>query len=138
MSFRHSHPLLEITNGLVPDSTRPGAATGFALSAYPVGVERGFITRNAGVKRTLLYVLGLASPTHPLPEKSYRAWTRTYKWRSLYGHEFLYAGPLFVHQLSHMWIDFRNIQDEYMRNQAIDYFENRIAVAATPLGVTCL
>jgi hypothetical protein len=34
------------------------------------------------------------------------------------------AGPLFVHQLSHMWIDFRGIQDEYMRNKAIDYFEN--------------
>src|SRR5205809_489668 len=43
---------------------------------------------------------------------------------SLYGHEFLYAGPLFIHQLSHMWIDFRGIQDEYMRGKAIDYFEN--------------
>jgi hypothetical protein len=88
--------------------------------------ESGFIKyRWQGYNEALiLYVLGLASPTHPLPEKSYRAWTRTYKWRSLYGHEFLYAGPLFVHQLSHMWIDFRGIQDEYMRNQAIDYFEN--------------
>ena len=72
----------------------------------------------------LLYVLGLASPTHPLPEKSYRAWARTYKWKKLYGREFLYAGPLFIHQLSHMWIDFRGIQDEYMRHKAIDYFEN--------------
>ncbi len=72
----------------------------------------------------ILYVLGLASPTHQLPEKSYQTWTRTYKWRSLYGHEFLYAGPLFVHQLSHMWIDFRGIRDEYMSDKAIDYFEN--------------
>ena len=37
-------------NGLVPDSTREGApssitAVGFALAAYAVGAERGFITR---------------------------------------------------------------------------------------------
>jgi hypothetical protein len=88
--------------------------------------ERGFIKyRWQGYNEALiLYVLALASPTHPLPETSYQAWTRTYKWRKLYGHEFLYGGPLFVHQLSHMWIDFRGIQDEYMRGRGIDYFEN--------------
>ena len=72
----------------------------------------------------ILYVLGLASPSYPLPEESYRAWTRTYNWKRIYGHEFLYAGPLFIHHLSHMWIDFRGIQDEYMRGKAINYFEN--------------
>ena len=72
----------------------------------------------------ILYVLGLGSPTHPLPEKSYRAWTSTYRWKKLYGHEFLYGAPLFMHQLSHLWIDFRGIQDAFMRRQAIDYFEN--------------
>jgi len=45
-------------NGLVPDSTRQGAPcsitpTGFALAAYPVGVDRGFITRRDAIKRTL-------------------------------------------------------------------------------------
>ena len=29
-----------------------------------------------------------------------------------------------MHQLSHVWIDFRGIQDAFMRRQAIDYFEN--------------
>lgn len=72
----------------------------------------------------LLYVLGLGSPTYPLPEESYAAWTKTYRWKKLYGHEFLYAGPLFVHQLPHLWIDFRGIQDEFMRVRGIDYFEN--------------
>ena len=88
--------------------------------------ERGFIKyRWTGYSEALiLYVLGLASPTFPLPEESYRAWTRTYKWKELYGHEFLYAGPLFIHHLSHMWIDFRAIQDDYMSEKAIDYFEN--------------
>ncbi len=88
--------------------------------------ERGFIKyRWTGYSEALiLYILGLASPTFPLPEESYRAWTRTYKWKELYGHEFVYAGPLFIHHLSHMWIDFRGIQDEYMSEKAIDYFEN--------------
>ena len=66
----------------------------------------------------LLYVLGLGSPTHPLPAESYAAWTATYQWKKLYGIEFLYAGPLFTHQLSHLWIDFRGIQDAFMREQA--------------------
>lgn len=35
-----------------------------------------------------------------------------------------YAGPLFTHQLSHLWIDFREIQDAYMLEKGIDYFEN--------------
>ena len=45
-------------NGLVIDKTAPDwpasiAATGFALACYPVGVERGFMTRAAAVERTL-------------------------------------------------------------------------------------
>ena len=88
--------------------------------------ERGFIKyRWTGYSEALiLYVLGLASPAFLLPEESYRAWTRTYKWKKLYGHEFVYAGPLFIHHLSHMWIDFRGIRDESMSVKAIDYFEN--------------
>jgi len=72
----------------------------------------------------LLYVLGLGSPTHPLPRKSYAAWTSTYRWKKLYGYEFLYGASLFMHQLSHLWIDFRDIQDAFMRSHGLDYFEN--------------
>jgi hypothetical protein len=72
----------------------------------------------------LLYVLGLGSPTHPLTERSYLDWTVTYQWENLYGIDFLYAGPLFIHQFSHMWIDFRGIQDLFMREKGCDYFEN--------------
>lgn len=72
----------------------------------------------------LLYVLGLGSPTHPLTEKSFIAWTITYQWENLYGQDFLYAGPLFIHQFSHAWIDFRSIRDAFMREKGCDYFEN--------------
>ena len=72
----------------------------------------------------LLYVLGLGSPTHPLTDQSFSAWTMTYQWENLYGHDFLVAGPLFIHQFSHAWIDFRGIRDAFMREKNCDYFEN--------------
>src|SRR3984893_7028004 len=72
----------------------------------------------------VLYILGLGSPTHPLPEESYAAWASTYEWKSSYGYDYLYAGPLFTHQISHVWIDFRGIRDAFMRDKDLDYFEN--------------
>lgn len=88
--------------------------------------ENGFIKyRWEGYDEAmLLYMLGLGSPTYPLQGDSYQAWVSSYEWKSCYGYEYLYAGPLFTHQLSHIWIDFRDIQDEYMRNKNSDYFEN--------------
>jgi len=72
----------------------------------------------------MLYMLALGSPTSPLPASSYHAWTSTYRWEQIYGYEYLYAGPLFIHQLSHVWIDFRGIQDAFMHKRNSDYFEN--------------
>jgi len=72
----------------------------------------------------LLYLLGLGSPSHPLRADSYGAWTATYQWENLYDVDFLFAGPLFTHQLSHLWIDFRGIRDPFMREKRSDYFEN--------------
>ena len=72
----------------------------------------------------LLYVLGLGSPTYPLPEESYAAWASTYQWKTIYDWELLYCGPLFTHQLSHLWLDLRGIQDAFMREHGLDYFEN--------------
>ena len=72
----------------------------------------------------LLYALGLGTPTHALSDASFPAWTGTYQWENLYGIDFLYAGPLFIHQFSHAWIDFRGIRDDFMREKDRDYFEN--------------
>jgi hypothetical protein len=72
----------------------------------------------------LLNVLGLASPTYPLPPECYAAYCSTYQWKQIYGRDLLYSGPLFTHQLSHMWIDFRSIRDPFMRERDGDYFEN--------------
>jgi hypothetical protein len=72
----------------------------------------------------LLYILGLGSPTHPLPAESYAAYCATYQWKQIYGRELLYSGPLFTHQLSHLFIDFRGLRDAFMRDHGSDYFEN--------------
>lgn len=88
--------------------------------------ETGFIphTYTGYDEALLLYLLGLGSPTFPLPPESYAAYCSTYQWKHIYGREVLYSGPLFTHQLSHLWIDFRGIQDAFMREHASDYFEN--------------
>jgi hypothetical protein len=72
----------------------------------------------------ILYILALGSPTHPVSKASWDAWTSTYQWKSFYGFEHVNFGPLFGHQYSHIWIDFRGIQDEYFRQKGIDFFEN--------------
>ena len=74
----------------------------------------------------VLYVLGLASPSHPLSDDCFTNWTTTYQWENIYGHEFLYAGPLFIHHFSHAWIDLSGIRDNFMREKNCDYFENTV------------
>lgn len=73
---------------------------------------------------TVLYVLALGSPTCPLDECGYDAWTLTYQWENIYDHDCLYAGPLFNHLFSHAWLDLRGIRDRFMREKCCDYFEN--------------
>lgn len=72
----------------------------------------------------LLYVLALGSPTHPVDPAAWPAWSSTYQWGTFEGREQVGFAPLFGHQYSHVWIDFRGIQDAYMRSRGIDYFEN--------------
>ena len=88
--------------------------------------ESGFISyRWQGYDEAMfLYLLGLGSPTYPLPKESYAEWTSSYQWRRISGHEMWYSGPLFTHQISHLWFDLRGLRDEYMRGKDSDYFEN--------------
>ena len=72
----------------------------------------------------ILYILALGSPTYSIPKEGWDHWCSTYVWAKYYGQEFISFAPLFGHQFSHMFIDFRGIQDEYMQKKGIDYFEN--------------
>jgi len=89
--------------------------------------ESGFLPYrwNYGYSEALiLYVLALSSPTHPIGKESYDEWQSTFEWKKVYDIEYLYAGPLFIHQFSHIWIDFRGIHDAFNRKHSTDYFEN--------------
>lgn len=71
-----------------------------------------------------LYILAAGSEMSGA-EKSYGSWLSSYKWLIPYeglGHAAF--PPLFGHQFSQSFIDFRNIGDSYMRDKGIDYFEN--------------
>lgn len=102
------------------------ALNGGATLTHGWHPESGFIPyRWQGYDESLLlYILGLGSPTFPLPPESYRAWTSTFEWKKIYDWELLYSGPLFTHQLSHLFIDLRGIRDPFMQSRGIDYFEN--------------
>ena len=102
------------------------ALAGGAAVSHGWRPETGFIphTWTGYDEALLIYLLGLGSPTFPLPPESYAAYCSTYRWKTIYAREVLYSGPLFTHQLSHLWIDFRGIQDAFMRSHGSDYFEN--------------
>ncbi|MGH7724858.1 MAG: glucoamylase family protein [Candidatus Eiseniibacteriota bacterium] len=72
----------------------------------------------------LLVILALGSPTYAVEPAAWEAWLKGYTWGTYYGQEHVGFPPLFGHQYSHMWIDFRGIRDRYMREKGIDYFEN--------------
>lgn len=72
----------------------------------------------------LVYLLALGSPTFPLDSTAWGAWAATYEWGTYFGQPHLGFAPLFGHQYSHVWVDFRGIQDSAMRARGLDYFEN--------------
>ncbi len=96
-----------ISNGWMPES-------GFLPYRWATGYSEAII----------LYALALGSPTFPIAPQGYKDWISTFEWKKVYDTEYLYAGPLFIHQMSHLWIDFRGIHDDFNRKVGIDYFEN--------------
>jgi hypothetical protein len=94
-----------------------------ALGWHP---ESGFLAYDwRGYNEAMvLYILALGSPTHPVDTAAWSGWVAPYQWGTFYGQTHLGFAPLFGHQYSHVWIDFRGIQDPYMQARGINYFEN--------------
>lgn len=88
--------------------------------------ERGFIDAQwKGYNEAMvLLIMAMGSPTHAIHDTAWQSWCKTYEWADFQGYEHVNFSPLFGHQYSHMFIDFRDIQDAYMREKGIDYFEN--------------
>ena len=88
--------------------------TGFSSFGLWQGYNEGMI----------LYLLALGSPTHPVPTTTWNYWMSGYQWTTQYGQTYVIFPPLFGHQYSHCWVDFRYWQDAFMRFRGITYFEN--------------
>ena len=99
----------------------------------------GFIANNwIGYNEAMiLYCLGLGTATNPLPASAWSRWTSGYTWGTYYGQTFIPFSPLFGHQYSHCWIDFRHVADSYMNSHNSTYFENsrRAALAQVQYAV---
>ena len=72
----------------------------------------------------ILYCLGLGAPTNPLPASAWSRWTSGYTWGTYYGQTFVSFPPLFGHEYTHCWVDFRHSADPYMNSHSSSYFEN--------------
>ena len=76
-------------------------------------------------ENTILYLLAIGSPTYPISPRSWHAlWKDRYRYE---GHSYFttIGVPLFMHQYSHAWVDFRNRRET--AGDRIDYFRNSIA-----------
>jgi hypothetical protein len=72
----------------------------------------------------IMYILAMGSPTYPVDSLGWVKWVQGYQWQNQYGYQYVVFPPLFGHQYSHCWVDFRGIRDGFMRGHGIDYFEN--------------
>jgi hypothetical protein len=88
--------------------------------------EEGFHTYDwRGYNEAMIVlILALGSPTHPVAASAWNEYTKTYRWGTYYGQDHILFAPLFGHQYSQTWIDFRGIRDDVTREHGIDYFEN--------------
>jgi hypothetical protein len=95
----------------------------------------------------ILLIMAIGATHNPVDSTFWQGWTDGtastadgYKWETHYNYSYINFPPLFGHQFSHCWIDFRNIQDEYLRKKgaALTYFENsrRATLAAREYCIT--
>jgi hypothetical protein len=90
--------------------------------------ENGFLPYDwiARSEAMLVYILALGAPEHNLSPESWQLWSEGLPelWGREFGQDYLRYAPMFWHQYGHTWVDFRGIQDGFMRGKGIDYFEN--------------
>jgi hypothetical protein len=74
-------------------------------------------------EQAILYLLGIASPTYPIPAISWYQFDRPAV--ETHGYKFVGRGPLFTHQYSQAWLNLANLHDGPPLQ--IDYFQNSVA-----------
>jgi hypothetical protein len=101
------------------------------LNGHPALLSHGWKPESGFLKSSwdsysedkIIYLLAIGSPTHAITPRSWYAWRRD--WIKYAGYAYMSgAPPLFIHQYSHAWIDFRNRREAVLPH--IDYFDNSI------------
>ncbi|MEO8777236.1 MAG: glucoamylase family protein, partial [Rhodanobacter sp.] len=73
----------------------------------------------------MMYLLGAASTSHPIPKDVYERDAESYEWHLNAGLEWIHATPLFIHLFPQAWLDLRGLKDGFVGKHAdIDYVEN--------------
>lgn len=104
--------------------------------------EKGFIPSqwDRYNEATLLYLLALGSPTFAIDPAVWTRYTAEFDrgWGMHWGQQHLAFPPLFGHQYSHVWVDFKGIADPWLRGKGIDLFENsrRATIAQRSYAIT--
>jgi hypothetical protein len=92
------------------------------ILSHGVMPGRGFLKERWATysEASVLYLLAIGSPRHPIPVESWYSWLRPEV--NYQSWKFISGGPLFTHQYSHAWVDFRHQMDG--DPSYVDYFAN--------------
>ncbi|MBI9066696.1 MAG: hypothetical protein JEZ09_05345 [Salinivirgaceae bacterium] len=105
----------------LPETAKHPNTISMAWSPEEGLLDYGWSGYNEGL---FLYVLAAGTGMNDV-KTSYDSWLSTYKWNTPYeGLSHVAFPPLFGHQFSQAFIDFRGLGDKYMMKKGIDYFEN--------------
>ena len=123
--FRTDAEIVELATRIYNRVDFPWMLNGHpTLLAHGWKPEDGFIRNRWDTysEHTLLYLLAIGSPTHPISPRSWYAWTRDVN--PYPGFQFIGNAPLFTHQYSHAWVDYRGRRED--QGSRIDYFANSV------------
>ncbi|MBI5382550.1 MAG: hypothetical protein HZA31_11675 [Opitutae bacterium] len=120
--FFHDAEITRLVDDIYRQIDWRWALNGGATLSHGWTPERGFITYRWDRYSEMmgLYLLGIGAPTRPLPATAWHAWKRG-PTLAYAGRTFLHCPPLFTHQYSHAWFDFRERRDRYG-----DYWANSV------------
>jgi hypothetical protein len=124
--FRDDHEIVQLATKIYEDVDFPWMQNGHpALLSHGWKPESGFLGPmwDSYSEQTILYLLAIGSPKHPITPRSWWAWKRD--WITYAGYSYMAgAPPLFIHQYSQAWVDYRGQREKQPPH--INYFDNSI------------